>query len=628
MAESLLSGILGDEDQKADTEGAEAIAGADAFAAAVAARLAGNDPGVARKTEIFLDKHAQLLELQAVNLRTEHASRLHLLRGQAREVDIRRLGLKLRVGFQLILALLATAVAVGLAIMVRDALTSRSVVIEPIDVAPNISADVPSGKILAASVLDVLTKIQAANHSGAERRALSNGWTSEISIEVPETGISFSQLERILKTRFGHDQHIDGDLVKTEHGGLALTVRGTGILPRTFTDEGHNLDRLLLDAGEYVYGQSQPGLWTSYLANNDRADDAIRFAQSAYATADASEKPFVLNYWASAIGAKGGPGALEEALSLYRETIRLKPDYYVGYNNVMFALEGLGREEEEVKVGEQMMKAAGGRPGRAPEEMYQNYDAVVWDLPAGHAEVLAELERHGGVGSTNSTNGSENLAIASVEAQMHDDEAAAFRVKTTSIDPHNEPDVAIAAMDRALMEEDKEDRKAASEYWDSFASIYKGSIEFSTNNAPLICFSAVTYELTAQPAKADAALDAVGNLHFVDCYRFRGDVLELRGDWAGAQDWYAKSVQLGPSIPSGYYSWGVALEKHGDLAGAALKFKEANQRGPHWADPLKAWGDVLAKQGLRKEALAKYDEAIKYAPNWRRLKDSRTATQQ
>jgi hypothetical protein len=38
----------------------------EAFAAAVAARLSGNDPRVARKTESFLDKQAQLLETQNI----------------------------------------------------------------------------------------------------------------------------------------------------------------------------------------------------------------------------------------------------------------------------------------------------------------------------------------------------------------------------------------------------------------------------------------------------------------------------------------------------------------------------------------------------------------------------------
>jgi tetratricopeptide (TPR) repeat protein len=109
----------------------------------------------------------------------------------------------------------------------------------------------------------------------------------------------------------------------------------------------------------------------------------------------------------------------------------------------------------------------------------------------------------------------------------------------------------------------------------------------------------------------------------VDCYRFSGDGLDLRVDWAWAQDWYAKAMKLGPSTPAAYYSWGVALAKHGDLDGAAAKLKDANQKGPHWVDPLKAWGDVLVKQGKTKEALVKYDEALKYAPNWKQLEEAR-----
>jgi tetratricopeptide (TPR) repeat protein len=85
-------------------------------------------------------------------------------------------------------------------------------------------------------------------------------------------------------------------------------------------------------------------------------------------------------------------------------------------------------------------------------------------------------------------------------------------------------------------------------------------------------------------------------------------------------------VKLAPSLPAGYYSWGLAFAKHGDLDGAAAKFKDANQKGPHWADPLKAWGDVLVKRGNIKDALAKYDEALKYAPNWKQLKEARDAT--
>jgi DNA-directed RNA polymerase specialized sigma24 family protein len=134
---------------------------------------------------------------------------------------------------------------------------------------------------------------------------------------------------------------------------------------------------------------------------------------------------------------------------------------------------------------------------------------------------------------------------------------------------------------------------------------------------------ALAEEAASQPDKADAIL--MTGRTSVDCYRFRADILDHRGDWVGAQKTYADAVALAPDLPAGYYSWGVAFAKHGDLAGAQAKLKGANDRGPHWADPLKAWGDVLVKQGKNKEALERYDEALQYAPNWKQLKEAREA---
>ncbi|MHB8477780.1 MAG: tetratricopeptide repeat protein [Steroidobacteraceae bacterium] len=613
MAEGLLGGVLGGEEEE---KAASTKAAPEAFAAAVAADLANHSPEVAAETVTFLRKQTELLEAQRKTVEAEH---------EYFEVEWRPrlLALRLRTGFQIFLVLFATVIGVGVAIVIYEAVQSRSVVIESFSAPPSLAADGLSGQVLASGLLDVLTRIQAASRANIEHRNLSNAWTNEISIDVPETGISIGQLERMIKTRFGHDQHIQGDLVKTPMG-LALTVRGTGMLPKTFTGEAGALDKLLTQAGEYVFSQSQPGLWAAYLSNNDRNDEAIRFAQGAYNAVDVSERPYVLNYWANAISGKGGDGAMAEALPLYRETVRLKSDFWIGYSNIMYALAGLGDEEGVVRVAEKMKKAAGGRPGRVPENMYQNYDQIVWDLPSLRASNIADIESNSGIGSGGAAAGAEILTVAQLEVQMHDVEAAALRLKATPVDEKNLPDVAYAEFDRALLAEETGDLKAAAKQWDTFAVTYTNPI-VSTGNPPYICNAAVTYEKTGQPAKADAALNAVGKLTFVDCYRFKGDVFDLRGDWLGAQAWYANAVKLGPSIPSGYYSWGVALAKHGDLEGAAAKFKDANQKGPHWADPLKMWGDVLAKQGKTKQALTKYDEALKYAPNWKQLKEARAA---
>jgi len=620
MAEGILGGILGEEDEKPEVESPEAMAGAEAFAAAVAAKLSGNDPGVARKTEEFLSEQTELLRVQKEHLKAEHAARLHFLQGQAREVDIRRFGLRLRVGFQLFLVLIATAIGAGLLVVVYDAFHSRIVIINSFEIAPGLTTPIPSGKIVAAQFLDRLTQLQAATRISAEKRGLSNAWTNQISIEVPETGLSIEQIERALKARFGHDEHIDGDLVKTESGALALTVRGNRILPKTFTDNGAHLGSVIDAAAEYIYGESEPGLFAKYLGDGDRTDEAITFAKSHLSRVTIEEQPILLNYWANAITVKGEPNANAEAVPLYREAIRLKPDYWVGYNNLMLALYNLGEFEEVIRLGEKMMKAAGGRPGRAPEDMYQNYDDLTGNLQKEREGQLADMVGTGGTTTTQA--GAEGLTVAQVDVELHDVEAARLHLKTTVWDEKSLPDVANAAFAQATLAEEMGNLTEAARIWDTFAKAYANPV-VSTANTNNICWAAVAYETTSQPQKADAALAAVGTLTFPDCYRFMGDVLDLRGRWDEAQIWYQKAISLAPSYPASSYSSGVALAKHGDLDGAAAKFKDANQMGPHWADPLKAWGDVLVKQGKTKEALAKYEEALKYAPNWKQLKEAR-----
>ncbi len=614
----LVEGVLGAGEAE-EREAEETGSRADDIATVVMMDAARFDPDLSKKAGNYLDKQSSLVELQVHHFDEERRLAIEAAKRK-------RFFEHIRMAFQLFLTLIASCIGIGAIVMVWDAVNSRSVVVDSFDISPNVASQVPSGKIVSAGLLDVLSRIQSATRSSLRHRSLSNAWANEIAIEIPETGLSIDQVERMLKARFGHDQHIDGDVVLTEKGGLALTVRGTGILAKTFTDESHNLDKLLTEAGEYIYGQSQPGLWTNYLSNNGRNDEAIRFAQAAYPSAGSDEKPYVLNSWGNAIASKGGPGSLGEALLRYREAVRQKPDYWSPYGNVMYALGGLGDEEGAVRVGEQLLQQGGGRHGQVSELTYQNYDILVWDLRATRKETVADMESHGGVGSFSTAAGSSNLVVAEMEALMHDVDAATLRVKTTPVDQKNASDVASAAFDRALLAEEVGDLATAAKEWDAFAAVYANPT-VSTAYPTYMCFAAPSYEMTGQTAKADAALDgpmrSQGIASYVDCYRFRGDVLELRGDWTGAQAWYAKAVKLGPSIPSGYYSWGLALAKRGDLAGAVAQFKDANQKGPHWADPLKAWGDALVKQGYPKDALAKYDEALKYAPSWKQLKEAR-----
>jgi len=244
------------------------------------------------------------------------------------------------------------------------------------------------------------------------------------------------------------------------------------------------------------------------------------------------------------------------------------------------------------------------------------------DYQAAVDALAPDVQANGGSGAESGFNAA--LQLAQYQAQQHDPAAAELTLETARVDPHaSGASLLQLHFSRGLLAVEQGDTtQAISELEAIIAASPGGALTpgFANYGA---CQLAVAADAAGRSAEADAVI-ASGS-HTPNCQAFRGDILDHRGDWAGAQQAYAAAVALAPDLPASYYSWGVALARRGDLAGAITKLQAANQRGPHWADPLKAWGDVLAKQGHWKDALEKYDEALKYAPNWAALKQARAA---
>ncbi len=621
MAEGLLGGVLGNEDEKPETEAPEALASAEAFAAAVAARLSGNDPGVARKTEVFLDRQAELLQIQAEHLRDEHALRVAHLAHQSHLLIGQRFGQAIRLAFQIVIALVVIVIGAGIVVMLHDAFSSHSVVIDSFNAPAGLASRGVTGTVVASEVLNELTRLQQATRTSdlaQQKRSLSNGWSNAVRVDVPETGVSLGEISQLLRARFGHDLHIGGSLVESASGGLALTVSGDNLTPKTFTGGADDLDKLVVDAAQHVYSQFQPALWVHYLVDTGRCPEAISVSESLYDTGDDQSRASMLTDWATCLSTDNVDVATtaRSRLQMYQEAIALDPQFWWAYAMEENDLTALGEEEEAWRVGQSARRAAGSRVSqlvaRGEPALYLSDMFFTHDLQAATQEFIADAAANGGSGSKSSGTNSEYIAIA--EAELHDRAAAALTLQ--ALPAQSSP--GKIHWDRALVDGELGDTADADAEW-------QGTIPGQSFNISLECAFASIEEAAGHPDRADAILALPGAEHLVDCQRFRGDILDHRGDWAGAQQAYAQSVALAPDLPAGYYSWGVALARHGDLPGAIAKLQAANQRGPHWADPLKAWGDVLVKQGHPKDALAKYDEALKYAPNWAALKQVRDA---
>lgn len=617
MSEGILGSVLGGEEHQSASESSESLARAEAFAAAIASRLAASDPELARDTSAFLKEQAHLLKLQSRQLHEDHAPRLRHLHGQAEEIALRKFGMRMRVAFQVFVALAATVLGVGAAIMIRDAMTSHSVIVEAFDAPESFSHRGVTGIAIAASILDELKRVQSATRSSVAAKAnLSSAWSSEVKVSVPETGISLTEISSLLKARFGHDVRISGTLIETVNGDIALTVRGDGMLAKTFTGKPGDLDQLVVGAAQYVYAQAQPVLWTIYLEGEGRYKEVLEFIKSRYSSVPPEDRPYLLNSWGNALGATEGP-AQRKALDRYEHAIRLKPDYWVAYINAMGALAGLGEEESAWRLGAKMREAAGST--LISDEAYHGTPAVLsWDLPAQLAAMTMDADASGGFGTSDFSAGA---LLAQIHAHMHDPAAAELALETI---PRNDSDPSIGAgllFTRALIALDAGEPARAAAGMESFAALLANPLVASgfPNGS---CWVAHAYQAAGMLDRAEAALKDSGT--FVDCYRFRGDTLQAKGDWAAAEQAYQAAVALARDLPAAYYSWGQALARRNDYAGAEAKLRESARRGPHWADPRKALGDVLIQQGKIKPALEAYDEALKYAPNWKALKDARS----
>jgi tetratricopeptide (TPR) repeat protein len=614
MAEGIFDGVLREEDEQAEVQAPSTLAAADDFAVGEAFKRAGNDPGVARKTEIFLDKQAQLLETQNKHLEEERALRLTQLHNQTLLLQGQRRGQVFRTLFQALIALIAILVVVGIAVMLLDAFTSRSVVIEPFESPPALAARGMTGIVVASNLLDKLRYFQSVNVAArSSDRELRNAWSGEAQISIPEVGISIGEVSRLLRARLGHDLHISGELVQDSKDALALTVRGDGVSSKTFVAGPDAIDKLTAAAAEYVYGQAQPAQWTMYLATAGRNEEAIDFARGAFWRTNKADRPRLLVGRAVAMTNVGQP---REALRLARQASALDPQLFDARYILMYAMTILGDEEGVLRAGEDMRQAAGGRPGRAAEGYYRVSDLLTFNLQANRDALVADLDSKGDVGRIFD----EELKLADVYAGLHDPAAAELAIEAQKDDPSDPNIPALTHFVHGELAAEAGDPIEPVSEMEAFGAMC-ADLRVSAQCARRSCWIAPAEEAVGQPGKADAALKVGGA--FVDCYRFRGDILNHRDDSAGVNKAYADALALAPDSPAAYYSWGIALARNGELTDAEARLKDAHQRGPHWADPLKAWGDVLVRQGRVQEALLKYDEALVYAPTWATLKAAR-----
>ena len=618
MAEGVFDGILGGEDEpREEAAAAKSLIEADAFAAAVAADQAKHDPDVAHATRLFLEKQARLIDVQTRHVEAEHPLRMSHLRNQSMEGKLRRVGQRIRIGMQVFIALVVTVLGLGLAIMLHDAFTSRSVVVNAFQAPQALAGRGLTGDVVAAGVLDALQKLQNATRSTEKGLDTRGAWSSDVKIDVPETGISIGEINRLLHQRFGNDLHIDGDLVQTESGGLALTVRGDHVPAKTFQGSAADLDKLTTEAAEYIYGRSQPFQFATYLTHSGRNDDALAFLPGAYVRASEADRPEFANTWGNAYS---GVNKTHEAIEKYRLALTLRPHFWKAWGNLIGALAIAENEEAAWRAGKPMQLAADRATDsdRPTLRDLVNFAQVSQDWPLQLVSDLADAAFNQGAGAQKTI---EGPAIADAYAHLHDPaHATQYMALSDPDDPITKAEEGLLPAYAAL---DRHDAAAAVAPLETFWKIWASDLDvrFTYNDQP--CLLGLAYGLTGRMAEADSVFKRVGSWPL--CYALHGDALEHAGDLASAERVWAEGLRIGPDLSPVYLHRGISEMNRGDFAHAGADLATASAKSPHWADTWKAWGDLLVREHRSQQAVAKYDEALKYAPAWAALHEARRA---
>ncbi|MGA9854318.1 MAG: tetratricopeptide repeat protein [Gammaproteobacteria bacterium] len=559
------------------------------------------------------EREAALHDLHAENLKLQS----QVLRSQHRQLRSQRTHDRFHTIYQTVLSTIALAVLGVIVYAVYSAATDRSVVVNSFQVPPSFVDAGNNGTVVAGQFLDQLQILQAASRSSQAAKVLQDAWSNNIQLQIPQVHVSLGDIRRTLHSWLGHQIEINGEVVQqdkqtTPGSGITLTVRGTGFAAKAFTGSPADLSKLLNTAAEYVYGQAEPYLFAVYLEEHGRDAEAIALIKAAYPEASDKDRPWLLNGWGIALSDLNQNSASADEIE---QAIRLNPHFWIAYGNLQDSQILLGQEESAYQTGLRLEKTAhrgSWFAAHMPGTFYQVTDYLRMDLPAQHQEIVADEAAHGGQGSLL---GQDAPLDAEMLVRMHAHKQATLILQTSpgaGSDPYV---LAETAFVQGIMALDRQNySQAVTQFQTTETLLTKNPTQQTNFYTSTICYLGLALGLSNQMDKADATITQGG--HFLDCYRFKGDIADHRGDWTQAQKDYAAAVALAPSLPMAYESWGLALMHHQDYQDGIEKFRAANLRGPHWCDPLKYWGDALAAQGNYKEAIQKYAEAAKSTPHW------------
>jgi tetratricopeptide (TPR) repeat protein len=414
---------MAEENDGQDT-GAEA-SGSGVDPAAVALALGGASR---EKADAFLDdqrivllKQGALIDIQKHHLTEQFKQLAEQLKQLRLNIWQQRMGVLLRIATGFV----GLAVAAGLALMIWNASQSNGLLIEPFSVPPDLAQRGMTGQVVAAKLLDHLSEMQAQTTSERPAETYANDWgQAGIKLDIPETGISVTELDDFLREKLGHDTHVTGEIVRTA-SGVSLTAR-TGVEgAESATGSEAELDGLVRQLSEKVYRLTQPYRYAIYLASHDRLAEAVPVLKAVAETGPTRlDRAFGYADWGLLSGDTDG---IDTGLRLTQRAMAVDPDNVSAQANLGYVFVDKSLPEQAMRefqkaltlLASNKLGMYSGREGIA----FKGFVQVAVDQQLGDFHDAAQIDTQV-VQAGTSYSPDTSAELANIEADEHDLAAA------------------------------------------------------------------------------------------------------------------------------------------------------------------------------------------------------------
>jgi tetratricopeptide (TPR) repeat protein len=611
------------EIEAAESGGPAALSPAGALA--IGLKRSRRRPEADPRMDAFLDEQTELARLQKEHLHEQRELILSRLRWG-------RFSDRMKALLQAMTALVGLAVVLLIAAMAWQAHEEHGLVIDAFSVPPDLARSGLTGEIVAGRFLDRLQALQAATaQSDRPAASFQNNWGSEIKVEIPETGLTFGEFEKLLREKLGHVTHVAGEVIRTANG-IAVTARIGDAPPQTFSGPQDSFDELAQKAAEAVYRSSQPYRFTEYLDGHGRVDEAFAVVADLAANGPPGERGWAYARWA--MMDLNDHGDVASARAHAARGLGYSPGSDL-FDRIAIAGTAVwsGRDETSLVTSRTLFAAAQTRLPDTSRFFYLDNKLLsrAW-LQFSNLDLRGSAKTWTDVATKdpNSRYASPAMAMAmAATAFALDHDLAAARQTAASPQVRDETsymwDVAqgaFPALPNYWIAAEGGDWRAAladTQAVDAWLEAHKdkGPTYGLMQSVWIRPLEAQAMAANGDGSRASVVIETTP----LDCYlcvRVRGQIAAAARDWPGAERWFAEAVRQAPSIPLAYVDWGRMRLARGDADGAIAMLALARAKGPQYADALETWGEALMRKGDYVGAAARFAEANKDAPNWGR----------